>query len=197
MSSELETTLTHYATFIQQPFCKSGPVDFFSTQRTLDFVRYFIRHSRRPFHRENKFGHVTSSGIVIDTNWEKVVLGHHKKLNKWLPLGGHNDGSSDCLATARREVEEESGLTSTQIVQLESAPQLPIDIEVFTIPSRSGEPSHYHFDFMYLFISDQRELVVSEESYELAWVDLDRLEDYNSEPALVALREKIYFFRNF
>jgi len=40
----------------------------------------------------------------------KVLLVHHRNLNRWLPLGGHIDLDEDPEAAARREAREESGL---------------------------------------------------------------------------------------
>lgn len=40
----------------------------------------------------------------------KVLLVHHRKLNKWLPLGGHIELDEDPEAAALREAREESGL---------------------------------------------------------------------------------------
>ncbi|MHB8519165.1 MAG: NUDIX domain-containing protein [Limisphaerales bacterium] len=40
----------------------------------------------------------------------KVLLVHHRKLNRWLPLGGHIELDEDPEAAARREAREESGL---------------------------------------------------------------------------------------
>jgi 8-oxo-dGTP pyrophosphatase MutT (NUDIX family) len=41
---------------------------------------------------------------------EKVLLIHHRKLNKWLPLGGHIELDEDPEAAALREAREECGL---------------------------------------------------------------------------------------
>lgn len=40
----------------------------------------------------------------------RVLLIHHRKLDKWLPLGGHIELDEDPEAAARREAREESGL---------------------------------------------------------------------------------------
>jgi 8-oxo-dGTP pyrophosphatase MutT (NUDIX family) len=41
---------------------------------------------------------------------DKVLLIHHRKLDKWLPLGGHIELDEDPEAAALREAREESGL---------------------------------------------------------------------------------------
>jgi 8-oxo-dGTP pyrophosphatase MutT (NUDIX family) len=40
----------------------------------------------------------------------KILLIHHRKLDKWLPLGGHIELDEDPEAAALREAREESGL---------------------------------------------------------------------------------------
>ncbi|HVM46895.1 MAG TPA: NUDIX domain-containing protein [Candidatus Acidoferrum sp.] len=40
----------------------------------------------------------------------KVLLIHHRNLNRWLPLGGHIELDEDPEAAALREAKEESGL---------------------------------------------------------------------------------------
>jgi 8-oxo-dGTP pyrophosphatase MutT (NUDIX family) len=41
---------------------------------------------------------------------DKVLLIHHRQLNKWLPLGGHIELDEDPEQAALREAREESGL---------------------------------------------------------------------------------------
>src|SRR4051812_14987255 len=41
---------------------------------------------------------------------EQVLLVHHRKMNRWLPLGGHIELDEDPEAAALREAQEESGL---------------------------------------------------------------------------------------
>ena len=41
---------------------------------------------------------------------EKILLIHHRKLDKWLPLGGHVELDEDPEQAALREAKEESGL---------------------------------------------------------------------------------------
>src|SRR5262245_17910308 len=40
---------------------------------------------------------------------KRVLLVHHRKLNKWLPLGGHIELDEDAEQAALREAQEESG----------------------------------------------------------------------------------------
>lgn len=50
----------------------------------------------------------TSALFVVEGN--RVLLVHHRKLNHWLPLGGHIELDEDPETAALREAFEESGL---------------------------------------------------------------------------------------
>ena len=47
---------------------------------------------------------------IFVVHQDAVLLVHHRKLNKWLPLGGHIELEEDPEAAALREAREESGL---------------------------------------------------------------------------------------
>lgn len=58
-------------------------------------------------HIHEKIDFTVAIFVVHD---EKVLLIHHRKLDKWLPLGGHIELDEDPEQAARREAREESGL---------------------------------------------------------------------------------------
>jgi 8-oxo-dGTP pyrophosphatase MutT (NUDIX family) len=47
---------------------------------------------------------------IFIVNESKILLIHHRKLDKWLPLGGHIELDEDPEQAALREAREESGL---------------------------------------------------------------------------------------
>ena len=53
---------------------------------------------------------------------DRVLMIHHRALDKWLPLGGHIDPGEDPDQALLREIQEESGL-EVEIV----APRAPLD----------------------------------------------------------------------
>jgi 8-oxo-dGTP pyrophosphatase MutT (NUDIX family) len=79
---------------------------------------------------------------------DKILLIHHRKLNKWLQPGGHCDGDTDTLAVAIKEVEEETG------VVIKPNDQVIIDLDIHRIPERKGIPAHDHYDVRYLLEAD-------------------------------------------
>ncbi len=58
-------------------------------------------------HIHEKIDFTVAIFVVHD---EKILLIHHRKLGKWLPLGGHIELDEDPEQAALREAKEESGL---------------------------------------------------------------------------------------
>jgi 8-oxo-dGTP pyrophosphatase MutT (NUDIX family) len=58
-------------------------------------------------HIHEKIDFTVAIFVVHD---EKILLIHHRQLDKWLPLGGHIELDEDPEQAARREAKEESGL---------------------------------------------------------------------------------------
>src|SRR5688500_13307290 len=73
-------------------------------------IERFVRSTPAGFGRSHTLGHITGAAWLVDAEGRRVLLTHHRKLNKWLQLGGHADGEADVRAVALREAEEESGL---------------------------------------------------------------------------------------
>jgi 8-oxo-dGTP pyrophosphatase MutT (NUDIX family) len=117
-------------------------------------------------------GHLTGSAFVVDPDGGRVLLHHHRRLDRWLQLGGHDAGERDPAATALREAREESGLAGLALARPE-----PIDVDVHLIPAARGEPPHRHFDVRYavLAAAPAGARHDPEESLGLAWVPLAAL----------------------
>ena len=128
----------------------------------------FVLANTDCFERSLLAGHVTGSAWILDPSRSRCLLTHHRKLERWLQLGGHADGQTDILEVAMREGREESGLTSLRPVAASI-----FDCDVHSIPARRAEPGHWHYDVRFLLEADDAEpLVVSVESKELAWIAL-------------------------
>lgn len=146
----------------------------------------FVRSHEDCFERTLSIGHVTGSAWIVDRPHKHCLLTHHRKLNRWLQLGGHADGEDDIARVATREAYEESGLEALQLVSSEI-----FDLDVHLIPARGDEPAHYHYDVRYLFecIGDPA-LTLSDESNELAWVALPGIETYTLEASILRMVRK-------
>ncbi len=146
----------------------------------------FIRSHSDCFYRSNLKGHITASAFIIDSAACKILLIHHKKLDKWLQPGGHCDGDEDTLAVAIKEVFEETG------VQILREDQQVIDLDIHTIPLRKEVPEHEHFDVRYLFESDStRPLTRNHETLALQWIPFEDIRKYTDEESVLRILKKI------
>lgn len=116
------------------------------------------------YERRRLAGHFTGSAWLVDRTGERVLLTHHRKLGRWLQLGGHADGAPDLAAVALKEAMEESGL-----VDLAVEPEI-FDLDRHAIPARGEVPEHWHYDVRFVVRATGSEaFAISEESLDLAW----------------------------
>ena len=121
-----------------------------------------------PFVRERLDGHFTGSAWLVSGDGRRVLLTHHRKLGRWLQLGGHADGDRDLARVALREAEEESGLAGL-VVEADAV----FDVDRHWIPGRGEVPGHWHYDVRYVVRAAGSEAyAVGEESLDLAWRDI-------------------------
>ena len=163
-------------------------------QFTLNRLRDFVKENKDCFLRENLAGHVTGSALVTDKSHKYVLLTHHKKLDKWLQLGGHADGDDDILSVALKEASEESGLSALRVVSF-MGEKMPFDVDVHKIPERGLEPAHYHYDVRYLLEGDKDlPLVMSDESKDLRWFSLEEAKALTSEWSMLRQFQKLEWY---
>jgi 8-oxo-dGTP pyrophosphatase MutT (NUDIX family) len=131
-------------------------------------------------------GHLTGSAWVVSPDRRRVLLTHHRKLGKWLQLGGHADGDPDLLAVALREAREESGLSRLRVVD----PRL-FDVDRHWIGARGAEPGHWHHDLRFMIEGDPSEpLTLTAESKALSWVDVAAVTGLNPEESMARMVRK-------
>ena len=124
------------------------------------------------FLRERLAGHFTGSAWLVSADGQRVLLMHHRKLDRWLQPGGHADGDADLAAVALREAEEETGLRDLHI-----EPGI-FDLDAHRIPARADVPEHTHHDVRYVIRTRGGEAPQGNaESLALAWVEIDALRD--------------------
>ncbi|WP_203322733.1 NUDIX hydrolase [Pseudoxanthomonas beigongshangi] len=137
-----------------------------------DFLE-LLADSRNPFLRERLEGHFTGGAWLVSADGRRTLLTHHRKLARWLQLGGHADGDTDMGQVALKEAEEESGLPDLKLDDTAI-----FDLDRHWIPERKDVPGHWHYDVRYVIRAgaDER-YVVSEESLDLAWREIAPIAD--------------------
>ncbi|MDA1264534.1 MAG: NUDIX hydrolase [Planctomycetota bacterium] len=133
--------------------------------RILDWIE---AHPGDAHRRTCLAGHLTASTLLWDAAGERVLLHHHRKLDRWLQFGGHCDGDANLRGVAWRETVEESGIEPAWF-----SPG-PVDLDIHPIPGRGEEPEHLHLDVRYLARAPRGAMpACSQESKELRWLRPD------------------------
>ncbi len=157
----------------------------------VDHVRQFVRANSDCFERSCRDGHMTASAWILSHDHGRFLLTHHRKLGRWLQLGGHADGETDLEAVALREAREESGMDGLRIAAPD-APGLPLDVDVHLIPERGTEPAHLHYDLRYLLVASHDEsLHISGESLDLRWFPNAGAGDVLDDESLLRMARKV------
>jgi 8-oxo-dGTP pyrophosphatase MutT (NUDIX family) len=142
--------------------------------KSRDLVLLLLEQTPAPFFRDQLApGHITCSGLVLAPDGERLLLVHHRRLDRWLQPGGHVEPDDSAIEDAgRREVLEETGAVLCDGI----APLIGIDVH--GIPSRRKEPYHLHHDLLFAFRAVSDSCRVSEESRAVVWCAPDEFDRY-------------------
>jgi 8-oxo-dGTP pyrophosphatase MutT (NUDIX family) len=128
----------------------------------------FLNSHEYCFERSLPVGHFTGSCWLVNHDGTKFLLTLHKKIGRWLQLGGHADGDSNLARVALKEVHEESGLENIELLSNEI-----FNIGIHLIPEYKGIPAHYHYDVRFLMKTTDKDddIQISKESTDLKWFE--------------------------
>ena len=137
---------------------------------------------KNPFRGEK---HYTSTVYVVtEQQPRKVLLIHHKKLNKWMPPGGHQEETENPYETAIRETREETGIDINGYLPKpvpidDRALSLPIPQYIFEekIDPHGNQVEHYHLDMVYVvYLPHQHVSHQEDESHSVGWFMREEVE---------------------
>jgi 8-oxo-dGTP pyrophosphatase MutT (NUDIX family) len=148
--------------------------------------RLYVAHTETyadALSRECHPDHLTASAIIFSADHQRVLLTLHRIIKRWLQTGGHCESDDVTLAgAALREGREESGIADLAIQPS------PVLLSRHEVPCGPIKPAH-HLDVQYVAVAPaQAQHVISDESDDLAWFDVDALPDQTDDSvrALIA-----------
>ncbi len=148
------------------------------------------------FERTCRPGHITAAAWILSTDRRRALLTHHRKLGRWLQLGGHADGQWHVEEVALREAREESGLARFDFVPIHGV-LMPFDLDVHEIPARCDaegaiiEDAHEHHDIRFLLVAAaDDEIRVGDESHDLKWCTPDEVRELTNEESVLRMLHK-------
>lgn len=128
-------------------------------RRLFQLQKFLKEHADNQIIDWNNFdGHLTTGGFIYAKKEKKLLLLYHNDLKIYLYPGGHIDSTDkNILEAAKREIKEETGLINLKEIAVSTNELVPFDIDTHIIDynERLKLPSHYHFDFRYLFIVNE------------------------------------------
>ncbi|MGL5330270.1 MAG: NUDIX hydrolase [Peptostreptococcaceae bacterium] len=142
--------------------------------------------------RDNEIAHLTSSTFVVNKNRDKVLMVHHNIYNTWSWMGGHNDGDSDYLNVAMKELKEETGVENAKVIGDSIFSIDVLDVKSHMKKGRYVAP-HLHLSIAYLVEANENENleIKEDENSGVMWIDIDKLDEYvKNEPHMLKLYEK-------
>lgn len=146
-----------------------------AAMKSRELILMLLRCTPAPFSREQFTpGHITATGLVLAPDGERILMVHHRRLERWLLPGGHvepEDG--DIQDAARREVVEETG---AELIAESPAPLVGMDVH--GIPEGKGEPYHLHHDVLAFFRAISDRTALSHESRAVAWCGVKEFDNY-------------------
>lgn len=150
--------------------------------RDIDRIRSLILAQPDIHSSSCEAGHITASAVIVEPEWRRTLLHYHKRLGRWLQVGGHLDGETDISQAAMREAREETGLPDLRFIPTDDAPR-PVDIDVHTIPPLADQPEHLHLDFRFVLVTSQPEALLPApgESTQFRWLSFTEALDLGDE----------------
>ena len=155
-------------------------------------LEYIEKYHHNVLLRENEIAHLTSSGLILNKNLDKMLMIHHNIYNTWAWTGGHADGDDDLLNVAIKEAKEETGIENPTALTNDI---ISIDILPVYGHIKKGKyvSTHLHLSVAYVLIADESEnlKIKEDENSGVKWVDINEIEKYSNEPYLINIYRKI------
>jgi 8-oxo-dGTP pyrophosphatase MutT (NUDIX family) len=118
---------------------------------------------------------------VFIVHKHKVLLVHHPRYDKWIPMGGHIELDEDPDEALFREIKEETGL---EVKILNTKPKITHHGTKFLytpsyIDVHDANPPHKHIALVYFAVAKNNNHVLSDEHLDIHWLGINDLENPN------------------
>lgn len=137
-------------------------------------------------HIHTKYDFVITVYIIYRN---KVLLVHHPRYDKWIPMGGHIELDEDPEEALFREIKEETGL---RVKILSSKPSITSPGTKFILKPNfvdvhEANPPHQHIALIYFAQAESNNAILSDEHNNIKWLSESELLDpkYNLDRAVV------------
>jgi 8-oxo-dGTP pyrophosphatase MutT (NUDIX family) len=115
---------------------------------------------------------------VFITYNDRVLLVHHPRYDKWIPMGGHIELDEDPEEALFREIKEETGL---DVEILSEKPSIEQRDTKFIYPPRyidvhEANPPHKHIALVYFAKAKSNKHTLSDEHEDIRWLGLNDLD---------------------
>lgn len=152
----------------------------------------YIKNNEDVLTRNNEIVHMTVSAWIVNKDKTKVLMIHHNIYNSWAWIGGHADGDDDFLRVAKKEVEEETGITKLKLLT-----DKIYGLNIVTVENhiKRGKQvnSHLHFDIEYLFEADENDQlrIKEDENSGVKWIDINEVIKYTTEEKMKPIYKRL------
>lgn len=129
--------------------------------------------------------HFTATGLVLNQRGDRALMIFHKKLQIWLPAGGHVEQGELPHEAVVREVLEETGVRARIIdassnLMLDKSREIQIPAPRWVlhepIPTYKDKTAHMHYDFIYCMQSECDACCAQlQEVSQVQWFSADQL----------------------
>ncbi len=142
---------------------------------------------------------LVSTTIVFDKDHKNVILLNHKKLEVWMPPGGHIELGELPSEAALREAMEETGLkvkllyTKKQVVKGDgNAIEVQSPFVVLNENVEYKDEPHLHFDMVYIAEAESKNAAMSHESTDMGWFDRKSIQQLKMFPNVRSVLEAAF-----
>ena len=151
-------------------------------------------------YRESTLIHTTASSMIFNRNRDKVLMVWHRIYESWSWTGGHSDGESNFLQTAKREAFEETGIQGLKVIRVSNASDDAFEAAAMDILTAKGHmkrnnyvSAHLHLNIAYALEGDEAApiRVKPDENKDVGWISLSDLDHCVSEKWMLPVYHKI------